>query len=1479
MTARTLVNGFVIWTVAVAAASATVTVAPPYADNMVLQRGKPVPVAGMAAANQAITVAFNTQSKTTTSDAQGRWRVMLDPMAAKAAGGNLTATGAGANTVTLSNVVVGDVWLCSGQSNMDMVLGSCNRQVDIDGANYPVMRQFRAPLVQSGIPLGTVAGGWTVCSPSTAANFSAVAFYFGRKICQDQASAIPIGLYVASVGGTTIDPWLAPEGATDLPVLAPLYSQPIMPSGPFRLFNGMVYPYSPLPAKGMIWYQGENAQSTTQSADSYYLKMRALAQGYQRMLGMDDFAFYFVQLAYWGQQQTSPEPVLFSGGWDADTRIQQARAMALPHAGMASAMDVGSSLDGDQVWDGWHPKDKFDVGERLALWALKNDYGRPIETASGPVLRDVTVAGSTLVCSFDHVGKGLMVGSKTEYQPTAEVVGGTLDKFSIAGAAGAWYDATATIVGNTVVVSSPSVAVPRRVAYACWQNPVGANLYNKLILDGVNNGLPASPFYVDDVTAKHTVTATAGPGGTISPAGTSTFLKRATTRYEITPEPGRFIVDVAVDGVSVGTPRSYTFDPLDADHTISATFGEGAPSFTVTATASGGGTLSPSGAVSVAQGSSQEFTVASSPGAAIALTVDGNPLGPRTRHIFADVRKNHTITATFSFPIEAQAGYGGTITPAGSTVVTHGGSQTYTITPLAGFAISRVTVDGVNVGTGSSYTFDNVTASHSITATFSGTGGGGSIPQTGRIHCSFLTDNLPASGSITSWASHLPAGRTLTQQNAPTVEVIDGRKFVRNLYPDSNCLDLGPVAAAIPCTGATVVVVAKPVRFGSDPGWTSIVDFFYDRLVLGIMNGSGRVVVRRNGSLDTSTAIIPDGQTTILSLVVQQNGTYKVFANGTQVMDVASTSDMSSIVPGVAGGFANHVTFGRNWPDGWTTYHGYYGDSFVYTTALTDSERQQLETYLVNRLTTSGPTFTITASAGAGGVISPSGVVSVSSGGSQTFAITPNAGFAISAVTVDGTGIGAVGSHSFTNVTADHTIAATFVATGNTPPTISTVPDQSITANTATAALAFAVGDPQTPATDLTVTADSSNTALVPKANIILGGGGANRTVRVTPAANQTGQAVITLTVSDGSLTAVSSFTVTVTAPSTGGTRAVSVNVGGFDTTHDVTGSLGVVAAANWNNLTNAANPAGTNLTDDSGAATTLDISFSGWNKDTFNAWGDSRANLYSNFIHHQGDTMANATVSFSQIPYATYDVYIYYTGFVAKQVQAWTDGVTTLYGLRGPTSGGGMTGFVQYQTTSEATALADAAGGAAGGNYLRFTGLTGTSLTLTSLGLPNQAGFEQDGLAGIQIVNTTPANTYATWIAGFPGVGGATGFNDDPDGDGIRNGLENHLGTDPSKATPGPVNLTSSGPAFRFRHTRSNTPAADVTAIYQWSPDLIRWFASGETSAEGVSATLAASLITDAAAPDNDLVEVAVTVTAGSVTQVFARIQATQTT
>ena len=155
---------------------------------------------------------------------------------------------------------------------------------------------------------------------------------------------------------------------------------------------------------------------------------------------------------------------------------------------------------------------------------------------------------------FNYVGSGLMVGLKTPYLPTQEVVGGTLALFSIAGATGSWYWATATIVGNTVELTSPSVASPKKVSYACWQNPLGANLYNR-------DGLPASPFYVDDVTAKYTVTASAPTNGSISPSGTTTYLKRATALYTITPDSGYHIQNVLVDGASVGSVKYCTFRP------------------------------------------------------------------------------------------------------------------------------------------------------------------------------------------------------------------------------------------------------------------------------------------------------------------------------------------------------------------------------------------------------------------------------------------------------------------------------------------------------------------------------------------------------------------------------------------------------------------------------------------------------------------------------------------------------------------------------------------------------------------------------------------------------------------------------------------------------------------------------------------------------------------------------------------------------
>lgn len=903
-----------------------------FSEHMIVQRGKPVPVYGTAAPGEQVAVKFHGQTLTTTADAQGAWQVKLAAMSADPGGQAMTISGT--NTLTLGDVLIGDVWLCSGQSNMDMRLGGCERPADVASARFPGIRQFSAP-----------ATSWQVCTPEAAPQFSGVAFYFARKIWQEHHGTIPVGLLLASVGGTKIDLWLAPEGLIDIPVLHPLFRQTGVPGGPFSLFNSLLRPLAPFGITGAIWYQGENSEVTTQSPDSYYLKMKALARGWQRVWAMDDFAFYYVMIANWGELPKGPAPEMLKGGWDADTRLQQANAMALPHAGCASALDLGDSSMGDRIWQGWHPKDKLDVGERLALWALKNEYGRADLVTSGPILSHVTVAGNTVVCAFEHTGKGLMVGSKEWYQPTREVPGGKLQRFVIAGADGVWHAADAVIRDRTVLLSSSAVAVPRKVSYACWQNPEGCNLYNQ-------DGLPAAPFLVEDVTRQHTITASAGEGGEISPAGTGTFLPRMTALYTITPKPGHFIQDVKVDGVTVGSVRSYTFDPLAANHTLTATFAKTAPKYTIAASASGGGTLTPGGAVPVAQGESQAFAIAPDGGNQVTVSVDGVALGQRSGIVFSDVRTNHTLAVAFAGTIKATAGYGGTITPDGVVPVTHGSNKTFAVAPLAGYAIAGLKVDGVNVGALGTHTFSNVTASHTLAATFKSTGnpGVGAVPRPDQLLVACRGDALPAMGGITSWPSLLAAGKPLKSIGSPTVEILDGRHYACFKYETGDGFSAGSYPSPIACEGASIVVVAKPLRNGAGAGWTSIVDLFYDRLVLGIRNDSGLVCVRRNGSVENSSKPIPDAQITILSLVVQPDGSYQVHANGAELMSNKTTSAMTSLVPGVAGPYANSITLGRNAPDGWTAFNGALGDVFVYKVALSTAERLQLEAAIARSL-------------------------------------------------------------------------------------------------------------------------------------------------------------------------------------------------------------------------------------------------------------------------------------------------------------------------------------------------------------------------------------------------------------------------------------------------------------------------------------------------------------------------------------------------
>ncbi|MFN7562244.1 MAG: LamG-like jellyroll fold domain-containing protein [Prosthecobacter sp.] len=306
------------------------------------------------------------------------------------------------------------------------------------------------------------------------------------------------------------------------------------------------------------------------------------------------------------------------------------------------------------------------------------------------------------------------------------------------------------------------------------------------------------------------------------------------------------------------------------------------------------------------------------------------------------------------------------------------------------------------------------------------------IPRTADLLFSAMTESLPASGSTGNWPTLHPSGQTLTMMSSPVVEVLNGVKWIGQSYADGDGFRQGTYSSAIAINGATIVVAAKPKRNSTGTSWTSIVDLFYNRLVLGIRNSTGQIDVWRNGTFAGGSAAnaIPDGQSTILSLVVQPTGQFKVFANGTQIMDITSTSSMTSLVPNVPGTYANALNVGRNNPDGWTTFNGNIGDVFVYKVALSTAERQQIEADLMPRFVTTEQF--ISASAGANGSINPTGSVPVPPGGSQTFTITPQPGYVVSALTVNGAAQPAANSYSFTNVTAPQSISATFAVSPNT---------------------------------------------------------------------------------------------------------------------------------------------------------------------------------------------------------------------------------------------------------------------------------------------------------------------------------------------------------------------------------------------------------------------------------------------------------------
>ena len=451
-------------------------------SGMVLQRDMQVPVWGWADAGEEITVSFAEQKKTTKTDKDGKWIVKLDPLKANGNASSLTIKGS--NTVTLQNILVGEVWICSGQSNMEWsVRQSANPKEEAAAGFHPWIRLFNVPgHTVSPLPKEQGPGQWQVCDPKSVDRFSAVGYYFGRRVHKELQ--VPVGLIGSNWGGTRIEPWTTLEGFESVPELSEIANKVKNYKGdtkvgggdPSAIYNSMVNPLTPFAMRGGIWYQGE---SNGNEGISYYHKKHALVNGWRKAFQNKDLAFYWVQLANFRKENPNPEG---GDGW-ARVREAQMQALDIPGTGMAVITDIGEAND-------IHPKNKQDVGKRLAQWALHQTYNKKNLVPSGPLFKSHKVEGKSIRISFDHVGSGLTVGKKNGLAPTQEIKNGKLEHFSISGKDNKWHWADARIDGNTVVVESNEVSEPIAVRYGFTDNPAKANLYNK-------EGLPAGPFRTD----------------------------------------------------------------------------------------------------------------------------------------------------------------------------------------------------------------------------------------------------------------------------------------------------------------------------------------------------------------------------------------------------------------------------------------------------------------------------------------------------------------------------------------------------------------------------------------------------------------------------------------------------------------------------------------------------------------------------------------------------------------------------------------------------------------------------------------------------------------------------------------------------------------------------------------------------------------------------------------------------------------------
>ncbi|OAM87290.1 sialate O-acetylesterase [Termitidicoccus mucosus] len=478
-------------------------------DGMVLQHGKSIPVWGTANNGEKIQVRFAEHSATTVADDKGQWRAWLPALAPSSEGRRLVISGN--NTVTIKDVLVGEVWLASGQSNMEWTVARAyDARFEAIAARHPLIRQFLVSKKVSEQPQSRVIGKWTKVTPESVGQFSAVAYFFALDLHR-VLDGIPVGILHSSWGGSRVEAWM--DAATiangDGPEFAGIhtrwqetlarwpaakasvdaaikrweeersaaqtqgktFSKPKPQYGrgpghmdtPCGLYNAMIAPLVPYALRGAIWYQGE---SNAQRAHEYRAFFSAMIEGWRREFGQGDFPFYWVQLANY--RANGPDETSY-----AFLREAQTQTLALPNTGQAVTIDIGNVTD-------IHPRNKRNVGRRLALVALATTYGKTSLTYSGPVFLSAKREGdSSMRVLFDTGGSPLT--SPLALQP---------EGFEIAGADKVFHPADTRIDGESVIISSPGVSAPVAVRYA-WRNAPKAGLFNQ-------DGLPATPFRTDD---------------------------------------------------------------------------------------------------------------------------------------------------------------------------------------------------------------------------------------------------------------------------------------------------------------------------------------------------------------------------------------------------------------------------------------------------------------------------------------------------------------------------------------------------------------------------------------------------------------------------------------------------------------------------------------------------------------------------------------------------------------------------------------------------------------------------------------------------------------------------------------------------------------------------------------------------------------------------------------------------------------------